>query len=144
MEIINFTPIPALLGGLIIGLASSMFLVGIGKVFGISAIISGILKIGQTLNEKYWRVLVLLGLIFGAFFGHWIFNTATINNFRSYPYLVVGPLIMAFGACYGSGCTSGHCVCGISRFSKRSIVATINFLFTGGLTVLLMRILGLN
>lgn len=144
MEIINFTPIQSLVGGFIIGLGTSLFLLGIGRVFGISGIVSGLLNSHEKWSQKYLRIQVILGLMFGASFTHWIFNTNEVTNFRSYPYLIVGPMIMGFGTLYGSGCTSGHGVCGISRFSKRSIIATMTFIFTGAATVLLMRLLGLN
>jgi uncharacterized protein len=142
MEIINFTPIPALLGGMIIGLAAAMLLLGVGQVFGISGISAGILNLKK--KDILWRVLIILGLIMGAAFGHWVFATPNVTHFRSFPYLVVGPIIMGFGARYGGGCTSGHGVCGISRFPKRSIVATMTFMSTGIIVVLLMRLLGLE
>jgi uncharacterized protein len=142
MEIINFTPIPALLGGMIIGLAAAMLLLSVGRIFEISGICGGLLNFSPA--DSKWRILIILGLIMGAAFCHWVFDTPNIANFRSYPFLIVGPLIMGFGARYGEGCTSGHGVCGISRSSKRSIVATLVFMSTGIMTVLLMRLLGLS
>ncbi|MBT7610827.1 MAG: YeeE/YedE family protein [Bacteriovoracaceae bacterium] len=139
MEIINFTPFPALVGGMIIGLAAAMLLLSVNKIFGISGIVSCLLSLNK--NDSFWRILIILGLIIGAAFGHWVFATPKVENFRSYPYLVIGSIIMGFGTRYGGGCTSGHGVCGIARLSKRSIIATLVFITTGSITVLVMRLL---
>ena len=120
MEIVNFTPMPALGGGILIGLAAGLLLLTIGRVFGITGIISGIFN--PVKGDVLWRFIVLLGLIGGAFIGTKVMGTDTALQLRSTPFLIVGGLLMGFGARYGSGCTSGHGVCGISRFSMRSIL----------------------
>ena len=91
-----------------------------------------------------WRFIVLLGLIGGAFIGTKVMGTDTALQLRSTPFLIVGGLLMGFGARYGSGCTSGHGVCGISRFSMRSILGTMTFMATGFVTVAIMTHLGLK
>jgi len=140
MEIVNFTPMPALIGGILIGLASALLLFSAGRIFGISGIIGGILNPQK--EDTLWRVFVLIGLIAGAFLGSKIMGTDAVLNFRSTPFLIIGGFIMGFGARYGSGCTSGHGVCGISRFSKRSILGTITFMATGFITVAVMNLMG--
>jgi uncharacterized membrane protein YedE/YeeE len=142
MEIVNFTPMPALIGGILIGLASALLLFTVGRIFGISGIIGGILNPQK--EDTLWRVFVLLGLIGGAFLGSKIIGSDQAISFRSTPFLIIGGFIMGFGARYGSGCTSGHGVCGISRFSKRSILGTVTFMATGFATVAIMNLMGWN
>jgi uncharacterized protein len=142
MEIVNFTPMPALGGGILIGLAAGLLLLTIGRVFGITGIISGIFN--PVKGDVLWRFIVLLGLIGGAFIGTKVMGTDTALQLRSTPFLIVGGLLMGFGARYGSGCTSGHGVCGISRFSMRSILGTMTFMATGFVTVAIMTHLGLK
>ncbi|TNF05571.1 MAG: YeeE/YedE family protein [Deltaproteobacteria bacterium] len=142
MEIVNFTPMPALGGGILIGLAAGLLLLTIGRVFGITGIISGIFN--PVKGDVLWRFIVLLGLIGGAFIGTKVMGTDTALQLRSTPFLIVGGFLMGFGARYGSGCTSGHGVCGISRFSMRSILGTMTFMATGFVTVAIMTHLGLK
>lgn len=142
MEIINFTPTPALIGGLIIGLASAVLLLGNGRIFGISGIIGGIL--GPKKGETLWRLLIVLGLIAGATLARYMMGSDMTVSTRSYPWLIAGGFIMGFGSRLGSGCTSGHGVCGISRFSVRSIVATLTFMATGFLTVFILNKMGIG
>lgn len=125
----------ALLGGIIIGLASSLLLLLKGRIFGITGIIYGVLTGDK--NEKIWRFSLILGLISGGVFSSIVFP-------QLYNYEVSGPiglyilagLLVGFGTKLGSGCTSGHGVCGISRLSPRSIVATLVFMASGIVTVL--------
>lgn len=140
MEIVNFTPIPALIGGLLIGLAASILLLFNGRIFGITGIISGIITPKK--HDVFWRSLLVIGLAAGAFIAHQFYNTPDTMSTRSIPLLMLGGFITGLGARIGSGCTSGHGVCGISRFSKRSIVATLTFMGTGFATVFILRILG--
>ncbi len=142
MEIVNFTPMPALGGGVLIGLAAGLLLLTVGRVFGITGIISGIFN--PIKGDILWRVIVLIGLTGGAFIGSKVMGTDAALQLRSTPFLIIGGFIMGFGARYGSGCTSGHGVCGISRFSMRSILGTMTFMATGFITVAIMTHLGLN
>lgn len=137
MTIINFTPMPALYGGLLIGLASAILLLGNGRIFGISGIIGGILN--PKSGETFWRVLIVLGLVLGAWAASAILGTPRIVETRAPIWLMIGGFLMGFGSRLGSGCTSGHGVCGISRFSVRSILATLTFMATGMITVFILN-----
>ncbi|WII71417.1 YeeE/YedE family protein [Bdellovibrio sp. 22V] len=123
----------ALLGGALIGFASSLMLVFNGRVTGISGILNGFL--GFSSGEKLWRGLFIAGLVLGGFaMNQWrpaLFANAT--NRTTWMIALAG-VIVGFGTVLGSGCTSGHGVCGISRFSVRSIVATLIFMIVGIVT----------
>ena len=137
MNIINFTPISAFVGGSLIGFAAFLFFIFNGRIAGVSSIASdSIIK-----NEnRFDNILFLSGLIIGpviySLSGKDIESVLT----NSFPLLIAGGLLVGFGTKIGNGCTSGHGVCGISRFSIRSIVATIAFLTTGVMTVLIFEI----
>jgi len=137
MNIINFTPVSAFVGGSLIGFAAFLFFVFNGRIAGVSSIASdSIIK-----NEnRFENILFLSGLIIGpviySLSGKDIESVLT----NSFPLLIAGGLLVGFGTKIGNGCTSGHGVCGISRFSIRSIVATIAFLTTGVMTVLIFEI----
>lgn len=142
MTIVNFTPLPALYGGLLIGLASAILLLGNGRIFGISGIIGGILS--PKSGETFWRILMVIGLIIGAWAASTILGTPRMVETREPIWLVIGGFFMGFGSRLGSGCTSGHGVCGISRFSVRSILATLTFMGTGIITVFVMNLFGIS
>ena len=137
MNIINFTPVSAFVGGSLIGFAAFLFFVFNGRIAGVSSIASdSIIK-----NEnRFDNILFLSGLIIGpviySLSGKSIESVLT----NSFPLLIAGGLLVGFGTKIGNGCTSGHGVCGISRFSIRSIVATIAFITTGVITVLIFGI----
>ncbi len=134
MNIINFTPGAALIGGLLIGLASSLLFIMRGQIFGISGFFGGLLNLNK--GDTLWRVSAIAGLISGAFIVHKIMQTPDSFATVSTPRLVIAGLLVGFGTRLGSGCTSGHGVCGISRLSARSIVATLTFMLAGIITVL--------
>lgn len=120
----------SLFGGMIIGLATAVFLVFNGRVTGISGIINGFL--GFVKEERLWRGAFLLGLILGGF----LLSTSVPEFFvntsdRPLWLIAVAGLIVGYGTLMGSGCTSGHGVCGIARFSIRSVIATIAFMAMG-------------
>jgi uncharacterized membrane protein YedE/YeeE len=123
----------SLLGGLIIGLAVSFMLLLNGRVTGISGIISGVLE--RQKGEAAWRYLFLLGMILGGFLIQFI-EPALLNNSTdiSFTKVILAGLLVGYGTVLGSGCTSGHGVCGLSRFSTRSLVATITFITLGIIT----------
>ena len=137
MVIINFTPISAFTGGLLIGFAAFLFFVFNGRMAGVSSIASdSVLKD----HNRYDNLLFLIGLIIGpvlySFSGKEIESIIT----NSLPLLILGGLLVGVGTKIGNGCTSGHGVCGISRFSIRSITATIVFILTGVFTVLIFGV----
>lgn len=128
----------ALLGGILIGLASALLLIGKGRIFGISGVIAGVLA--PKAHDTLWRVAILAGLLLGGVPVAMFYPEKFTNPFSSnYLAVVVAGLLVGFGTQLGSGCTSGHGVCGISRMSPRSLVATIVFMLTGGLTVFFMH-----
>ena len=134
----NFTPYSALIGGLIIGISASALLWLNGRVAGISGIANGALWSNS--NERTWRVLFIFGLMAGGFLYLAIFPN-TIQPRTGYPMWLVGAagLLVGFGTALGSGCTSGHGVCGLGRLSIRSFAATMTFLIAGIVTVWSLR-----
>ena len=139
MNIVNFTPITALTGGLLIGLSVALFFILNGRMIGVSGIASNFLISKENRIEN---LFFLVGLILGPtiyifFLGQEI--QITISN--SLFLLIGGGALVGFGTRLSSGCTSGHGISGISRFSLRSIIATITFMIVGILTVLITNIL---
>ena len=133
----SFTPWSALLGGALIGLAASILVLFNGRVFGISGLLSGTWS--GAAGDKAWRWMALLGLAAAP----WVYRLAgeTVPVVQSQPWVwvVVAGLLVGFGTRLGSGCTSGHGVCGLSRLSPRSLVATLTFMASGFLTVFVLR-----
>ena len=127
----------SLIGGTLIGVAISLLLLFNGKVLGVSGIISELTT--KPINKNYWRLLFVLGLLFAPFiyslYKPMPLSTITTNNLM----VIVGGLLVGLGSRLGSGCTSGHGVCGIARLSIRSMIATITFISFGVLTVFLMQ-----
>jgi hypothetical protein len=133
----NFTPWSSLAGGALIGLAASLFAIGNGRIAGISGLIGSLLQRGsEGASEK---VLFLLGLLVAPLL--WgVFATLPLIEFQSgWLGLILAGVLVGVGTRYGSGCTSGHGVCGISRLSPRSMVATVCFMFSGFMTVFVLR-----
>lgn len=129
---------PSLAGGLLIGLSTALLLLGDGRIAGISGIAARLF--GPTGAETAWRLAFLVGLLLGplcfaALSGH--LPQAAIM--ASYPVLVVAGLLVGFGTRLGSGCTSGHGVCGLARLSPRSAVAVLTFMATAIATVFVAR-----
>ena len=139
MNIINFTPISALTGGLLIGLSVALFFILNGRMVGISGIASNFLV---SKNNRIENFLFLVGLILGPLIYNLILGKEiNISISNSLILLIVGGTLVGFGTRLSSGCTSGHGISGISRFSLRSIIATITFMIVGILTVLITGIL---
>ncbi len=134
MYIVNFTPIPAFLGGLLIGLAVAIFFVFNGRLIGISGIASNFLT---SKKSRFDNFLFLVGLIVGPIV-YKIFSQQEINISisSSFYLLAVAGLLVGAGTRIGDGCTSGHGISGIGRFSLRSFTATVTFMIVGILTVL--------
>ena len=140
IDVYNFTPIPSFLGGILIGLGVIIFFISTGRLAGVSGITFNVISN----NNRFTNILFLIGLIIGPVFYKLVISNDIpflINN--SYFIIIIGGLLVGLGTKIGSGCTSGHGVCGISRFSIRSIVATIFFIFSGIITVLIMQLSGL-
>ncbi len=134
----NFTPFSALVGGAIIGLSAVILLLFKGRIAGVSGIVGGVLL--PTSGDFFWRVLFVIGLIAGGMF-YQLFggSTENIQPVVSAPLLMLAGLLVGIGTTLGSGCTSGHGICGISRLSIRSIVATVVFMLSGIATVFIVR-----
>lgn len=133
----NFTPWTALSGGALIGISAALFILLNGRIAGISGIIGGLFR--PVMNDASWRIAFTLGLIIAPIIWLLFAELPNIQIDATYNLLIVAGVIVGFGARYGSGCTSGHGVCGISRLSPRSIIATLAFMGTGFLTVFIMR-----
>ena len=133
----SFTPWPALIGGLIIGLAAGGFALVNGRIAGISGIVGGMLR--PTFPDFGWRAAFVLGLIAAPLAYAMVAALPPIAIDAGYPMLIAAGLLVGIGTRYGAGCTSGHGVCGLSRFSLRSLFATIAFMAAGFATVFVVR-----
>ena len=139
MTIINFTPIEAFLGGLIIGVSVVLFYIANGRIAGISGIVNN--SIFSNAN-RFDNILFVIGLVIGPILYKIIINPEiSFNISNSIPLLIAAGFLVGVGTKIGSGCTSGHGICGISRFSKRSIVATLIFMISAILTVFIKGLL---
>lgn len=134
----NFTPLSALLGGALIGLSASLLLLLNGRTAGISGIMNGLFIAPK--KEELWRGLFLLGLVIGAACFQF-FSDDGLALREGYPVwaIIIGGFLVGFGTRMGSGCTSGHGICGISNFSIRSITATVTFMASGMITVFVFK-----
>jgi len=134
----NFTPLSALIGGALIGAAASILLLLNGRIAGISGILGGLLPPER--GDTAWRFLFLLGLPIGVALWRWLGNpAAALHITSSVPILVAGGLLVGLGSRIGSGCTSGHGVCGMARLSRRSLAATGTFMAAAFVTVFVTR-----
>ncbi|ALK96759.1 YeeE/YedE [Massilia sp. WF1] len=134
---IHFTPWTALAGGLLIGLAASGLVLLNGRIAGISGILGGLFRPAP--GEVAWRVAFLAGLV-GAPLVYALFSALPEARIEAGDgALVAAGLLVGLGTRYGSGCTSGHGVCGLSRLSPRSLVATASFMLAGFVTVFVLR-----
>ena len=139
MNIVNFTPITALTGGLLIGLSVAIFFILNGRMIGVSGIASNFLISKENRIEN---LFFLVGLILGpSIYTFFLGQEIQITISNSLFLLIGGGALVGFGTRLSSGCTSGHGISGISRFSLRSIIATITFMIVGILTVLITNIL---
>jgi uncharacterized protein len=133
----NFTPISSSLGGLLIGLAAALLWLANGRVAGISGIVGNLPSSRN--GDVAWRVAFLTGLIVAPSCYAALTGVPVIRLDASVPVVIAGGLLVGFGTRLGGGCTSGHGVCGLARFSPRSIVATCLFMAAGFITVFVMR-----
>lgn len=140
MEIVNFTPLSATLGGAMIGLSAAFLLLVKGRVAGISGIFGGIVYPEK--GDVSWRILFIGGLIIGGFTYQWLGAGAGVDHIEAVvgtPWLIAAGLLVGVGTTIGSGCTSGHGICGLARRSPRSLVATVTFMATAFVTVYIVR-----
>ena len=136
----HFTPWLSLTGGVLLGIAAALFILVNGRVLGISGIVGGLLTPNR--SDVAWRLAFLLGMLAAPV----VFHMGTPSNWAQAPRIdagymaiVAAGLLVGLGTRYSAGCTSGHGVCGLSRLSLRSLLATISFMAVGFLTVFVLR-----
>ena len=137
---LHFTPWASLTGGVLLGVASAMFILLNGRILGISGILGGLLP--PKVGDSMWRIAFLLGM----FSAPMVFDALAPAGFASPPRIdatelmvIAAGLLVGIGTRYASGCTSGHGVCGLSRMSPRSLVATLSFMGAGFISVYIVR-----
>ncbi len=134
-----FTPMQSLGGGVLIGIAAVLLMVLHGRVLGATGVLSGLIM-GTAPSDKGWRAAMVAGMIAGPLAVLGVTGQMpTLDVPVSWPMILAGGFIVGLGVTFGSGCTSGHGVCGIARLSPRSIAATITFMITCGATVFVLR-----
>ena len=134
-----FTPFASFGGGLVIGLGAVLLMLGLGRILGATGIMSGLI-FAENRDELLWRAAIVVGMLLapGLIFAV-TGSMPEVNVPISPAMIVIGGVIVGFGASLGSGCTSGHGVCGLSRLSARSMVAVPTFMATAAITVFLIR-----
>ncbi|QCY12481.1 YeeE/YedE family protein [Pseudomonas sp. MPC6] len=133
----HFTPLSAVVGGLMIGTAAVLFVLFNGRIAGISGIVGGVLR--PLAGDVAWRIAFVLGLLMAPLLYRLIAPLPKLQIDAGYPLLIVAGVLVGIGTRYGAGCTSGHGVCGLSRLSARSGVATVVFMSAGFITVFVVR-----
>ncbi|EJU3459509.1 YeeE/YedE family protein [Salmonella enterica] len=136
INLVQFTPFLSFLGGVLIGCAAWILILFCGRIAGISGIIGGVLSRGTP--DRGWRLAFLVGIIISPLLYALVYPLPAIEVSTSWPILIIAGLLVGIGTRYGSGCTSGHGVCGLSRLSPRSLVATLTFMGVAFITVWLM------
>lgn len=134
----NFTPVSGLIGGVIIGIAATLLLWFNGRIAGISGIFNGLVT-NKKNHDTLWRFLFILGMVAGGFVQQRLVDASYQPLNAPMWVMIVGGLLVGFGTSMGSGCASGHGVCGLGRLSKRSLVAVLIFLSVGMLTTFVVR-----
>ena len=137
MDWMNFTPQQSLLGGLLIGLATALLWLLNGRIAGISGIAAG--SLASSGAERWWRLAFVLGLVLSSWVWLLLAPLPEVQVTSNYQLLALAGLLVGFGARLGSGCTSGHGICGLSRLSGRSLVATVTFMAVAVVTVFIVR-----
>ena len=136
----QFTPVTSLIGGVLIGLAALFLMATNGRVMGISGILGGLVRYSTSKKDKGWRLAFLAGTMAGPFIlmtisGDGILSTPVAEGF----WLMAAGLIVGLGTAIGSGCTSGHGICGLAYLSPRSLMAVMTFMVTAFITVFIIR-----
>lgn len=136
----TFTPLSSLIGGILIGIATAILILINGRIAGISGILGGLLALKK--DEISWRLAFIGGISISSLPYLLIHPLPSIVIKANYIEIAIAGLLVGFGTRLGSGCTSGHGICGVSRLSVRSITATLTFIATGMFTVYLMKFFG--
>ncbi|WP_291685053.1 YeeE/YedE thiosulfate transporter family protein [Bradyrhizobium sp.] len=136
----NFAPVSGLVGGVFIGLAAIILMLTIGRIAGVCGIALNAMTARDAAGRP-WRLLFILGLPLGALLvtAIGLKDWSGVSFAATMPTTVLAGFIVGFGSIVGSGCTSGHGICGLARFSMRSVVATLTFMATGAATVFIIR-----
>ena len=135
----NFTPMSSLAGGALIGLAAAMLMIGYGRIAGASGLLAGVV-FPQSKSEMLWRAIVIASMIASAPLLAVVFGIQpNVVPPVSLAQVAIGGLIVGVGVTLGSGCTSGHGICGLARFSARSLVAVVSFMVTAFISVFVLR-----
>ena len=136
----SFAPIPGLIGGVLIGLSAVILMLGIGRVAGISGIVANAM-VATDATDRPWRLAFILGLPLGAILvtALGLKDWSNVTFPATMTMTAIAGLFVGVGTTLGSGCTSGHGICGLSRLSNRSIVATATFMASGAATVFIVR-----
>ena len=137
---LHFTPLTSLLGGVLLGIAAGSLFLNSGRILGITGILEGLLT--PKAQDTSWRVAFLLGLLTAPLAAKLMLPADLLHTPQvdaSWLMVVVAGVLVGFGTRWGAGCTSGHGICGLSRLSMRSGVATVSFMGTGFVTVFVIR-----
>ena len=134
----NFTLLNSLIGGILIGIAAIIIFFVNGRIMGISGIIGNLITHKET-DQIYWRITFILGVLIGPLFFIILFKEIKSEMVANTSLLIISGFLVGLGTSLGNGCTSGHGICGLSRFSIRSIVATLVFVISGMITVYLIN-----
>tara|TARA_B100000700_G_scaffold320332_1_gene417370 strand:- start:300 stop:737 length:438 start_codon:yes stop_codon:yes gene_type:complete len=130
----NFTLLNSFIGGILIGIAAIIIFLTNGRIMGISGILGNLMTLKET-DQIYWRIAFLLGVLIGPLFFVILFKEIKSDMVANTTLLIISGFFVGLGTSLGNGCTSGHGICGLSRFSIRSIVATFAFVMSGMITV---------
>ena len=133
----NFTLLNSLMGGILIGIAATIIFFVNGRIMGISGILGNLIATKET-DQKFWRIIFILGVLIGPLIFILLFKEIKSEMVANTTLLIISGFLVGLGTSLGNGCTSGHGICGLSRFSIRSIVATLVFVISGMITVYLI------
>lgn len=136
IDLVHFTPLASLIGGAVIGLTAGLMILLAGRVAGIAGIIGGLFN---GASDKSWRLFFIAGLLISPMIWTLFAPLPALQMVTSPLGLIIAGLLVGIGTRYANGCTSGHGVCGLSRFSLRSLVAVVSFMGTGFLTVFIVK-----
>ena len=134
----NFTLLNSLMGGILIGIAATIFFFVNGRIMGISGILGNLIATKET-DQKFWRIIFILGVLIGPLIFILLFKEIKSEMVANTTLLIISGFLVGLGTSLGNGCTSGHGICGLSRFSIRSIVATLVFVISGMITVYFIK-----
>ena len=138
IDLLAFTPGPSLLGGILLDIATSAYVLLHGRILGVSGIVGGLLR--PVKQAWIWRIVLLLGILTSPLWSIFLFDMYPVQIIEAnWPMVIVAGLLVGFGAQYASGCTSGHGICGLSRLSPRSLVAIISFMISGFVVAYVLR-----